>query len=58
MNEIELEERLSNMDNLIRSVNIDMIDYMERNPKGDNDWFEVRLRALEIQVKELRNAKG
>jgi hypothetical protein len=37
---------------------MDMIDYMETNPKGDDDWFEVRLRTLERQIKELRNANG
>jgi hypothetical protein len=58
MNELELEERISNIEAHIKSVEMDMIDYMETNPKGDDDWFEVRLRTLERQIKELRNAKG
>lgn len=51
-----LLERITNLGNHVFSVENNLIDYMEKNPKGDNQWFEARLRALEDKFKNLENA--
>ena len=59
MNETEkrfLENRFLNLDARCTAIEHEFIDYMETAPKPTNDWIESRLRALEIQVKELGDA--
>ena len=58
MNAIELEERLLNIEARIRDIFLVLVEYMETNPKADDQWVEARLRALEGHVKELRNRAG
>ena len=48
-----LLEKIGNIEARIHSVQIEMIDYMEKNPKGDGQWTEERLRALEALCKAL-----
>ncbi len=49
-----LLERITNLGNHIFSVENNLIDYMEKNPKVDDQWLEQRLRALEDQLKTLK----
>jgi hypothetical protein len=49
------EERFSNLNGLVYSLQKDMVDYMQANPKCDDQWTEERLRALELKVKELQD---
>lgn len=56
MNETEkrfLENRFLNLDARCTAIEHEFIDYMEMNPKGDNTWFEARMRALELQLAAL-----
>ncbi len=57
MNDILLEEELANLWARCDSIQADMADYMEANPKCDDQWTEERLRVLEGKVKELEDAK-
>lgn len=47
-----LMDELANLSNRIHAVESALISYMEKNPKGDDQWIEVRLRALEDMVKK------
>ena len=57
MNEIELEERLFNIEDGVIALRKEMIEYMEKNPKCEDQWIEMRLRALEHQIKCLTFVK-
>ena len=55
MNETEkrfLENRFLNLDARCTAIEHELIDYMEKNPKGNDQWTEARLTALETKVKE------
>lgn len=47
------QERIDNVEAHCVSIEKDMAEYMERNPKGTDQWLEERVRALEEQVKIL-----
>lgn len=53
-----LLERLGNIENRIGALENELITYMEFNPKGDSQWFEQRLRALEEEIKMSKVAGG
>jgi hypothetical protein len=62
MNEVEkrfLENRFLNLDARCTAIEVEFTDYMETNPKGDDQWTEVRLRAIEDwqrDAKQVHNA--
>jgi hypothetical protein len=41
------QDVVSNLKNLMLDIEKRFIDYVEKNPKGDDQWTEARLRALE-----------
>lgn len=51
------QERIENISNHCASLEKEMMDYMEKSPKGTDQWLEARVRRLEEQVKELQDAK-
>lgn len=48
-----LLESITNLGNRMFAIESELITYMEHNPKGDNQWTETRIRALEEKVKAL-----
>lgn len=58
MNYLELEDRLFNIESSIIALRVDMIEYMEKNPKHNDRWLEARLRALEHQIKHISEIKA
>jgi polyhydroxyalkanoate synthesis regulator phasin len=52
-----VSERYNELERRIHSLEIDFINYTNSNPKTSISWTEERLRALEHQVKELKNGK-
>ena len=48
---LALMDRLDNIEAYTRSVEIDLQEYANDNPKSSDQWVEERLRALEDQVK-------
>jgi len=64
MTEAEFEltqERIDNVEAHCIALERDMVEYMDKNPKGTDQWMEARIRRLEAQIKELmdwKNGKG
>ena len=55
---LETEERATKeLERRIHSLEIDFIHYAETNPKTSIQWTEERLRALEAQIKRLKETK-
>lgn len=52
------QERIENIEAHCASIEKDMTEYMEKNPKGNDQWLEARVRLLEEQVKELRESRN
>lgn len=48
-----LLQKIGNIENRQHALETEFIDYSDKNPKGNNEWFESRLRALEDQIKKL-----
>jgi hypothetical protein len=46
-----LLEKLANIENRQHALEVEFIDYAEKNPKGNDQWTEQRLRALEEIIK-------
>ena len=53
-----LLEKMSNIENRQYALEVEFIDYRERNPKPNNQWIEMRLRALEHEVKTLKERQS
>lgn len=51
------QEQIENVSDHCTSLEKTMTEYMEKNPKGTDEWLEARIRRLEEQVKELQDAK-
>lgn len=49
-----LMDNLSNLSNRIHAVEVAFVDFSEENPKSSSQWQEERLRALEHQVKAVK----
>jgi len=53
-----LLEKIGNLEARQHSLEVEFIDYIERNPKGSDQWIEARLRALEDRQKpQMYNAE-
>lgn len=52
-----IQERIKNVEAHCMSIEKDLCEYKENNPKGNDQWLEARVRRLEEQVKELSNGK-
>ena len=50
-----LYDKMDNLEDQVNGFYKEFIEYMEHNPKADEQWAEERLRALEHQVKELKD---
>lgn len=48
-----LLNKLINIENRLHGIECEFINYVEANPKTDDQWVEQRLRALEDQMKSL-----
>ena len=48
-----LFDQIDNLNNRIQGLTLDFLEYAEKNPKGDDQWMEARIRALEGKVKIL-----
>ncbi len=51
---IQIQEKTENVLGRCAALEAMMVDYMEANPKVDDQWTEERLRALEMKVKGLK----
>ena len=51
-----LELRFNNIEARQTALELELVDYMEQNPKVDESWTEERLRALESGIRTLREA--
>lgn len=47
-------DRLDNVDGRIDNLEREFIEYIDHNPIVDEQWAEERLRALEHDVKKVR----
>jgi len=48
-----LDNRFASLEGRIYSIEQELIDHCEQHPEISQQWQEARLRALEMQVKEL-----
>ncbi len=55
---IDLFEQLENLKARCDSIQKDLCEYTEANPKYDDQWTEERLRALELKVKRMEEILG
>jgi hypothetical protein len=57
MNENSLNlllEKIGNIENRQHSLEVEFIDYAEKNPKSNDQWTEQRLIALEDRFQKLK----
>ena len=52
---IQNQERMDNALARMDAIEARMVDYMEANPKCDDQWTEQRLRVLELKVKVIED---